>query len=96
MKRGLIAVVIVLAACAPDSGRVAGAEYHPAWTQWHTGSMSCSGTPQRCTSTPAWPEYHPQSWNLRLMDGEDDGWIQVDETTFHKCPVESHYPECLK
>lgn len=77
-------------ACAPSSGRVADANWVPGT------APVCSGTGSSRTCVAGMPghmQYDPQSWELRLIDGESDGRKDVDETTFHKCHVGDHFPE---
>jgi hypothetical protein len=42
----------------------------------------------------------PDQWSIRLMDDSDPkhikrGWRGVDMLTYHKCPIDSMYPDCL-
>lgn len=92
----LTIVIAALVSCAaPRSGRVADAKYTRAWTEIH--QPVCSGgsgtTPRSCT--PMWVEMHPDSWRLRLMNGDEDGWRSVTQLEYERCNLEEHYPECL-
>jgi hypothetical protein len=46
--------------------------------------------------------YHvPDAWRIKLRDDSDPahvkkGWKDVDQTTFHQCPIDSLYPDCLR
>lgn len=72
----------VLTACAPESGQVVDSAYRPAWIQ-------VLGTGKTVVIIP-----HPESWELKLDDGQDRGWRTVDSQTYHLCSVGAHYPEC--
>jgi hypothetical protein len=93
------AISLALVACgAPDSGRVADGRYHPASSYWVSGTSpicSGSGSSRVCTpGTPGHMQFNPESWELRIINGDEDGWRNVDETTFHRCNVDEHFPEC--
>lgn len=94
----LLAALVVAACSAPDSGRVADGVYHPANSYWVSGTgpvCSGSGINYRCSpGTPGHMQFDAEYWALRLINGDDDGWKTVDETTFHRCNIDEHYPEC--
>lgn len=96
------ALVAALTACAPESGVVTAKVYDDpdTWTTMEPiHSQQCTSrydslsktTRQSCRTTTIgyYPltHYDPAHWHLRLDDGQDSGWVDVDETTFHAVPV---------
>lgn len=102
MNRLIIAIAcIAISSCAaPSVGRVADGRYHPATSYWvggTSGSCSGSGSTYHCSSgTPGHMQFNAEYWELRLINSDDDGWRTVDETTFHRCNINEHFPECAK
>jgi hypothetical protein len=79
------AAVLALAGCSsgPGQGVVMDAKYRAGYTYF----ISCGKT--MC------PAYNGPSWSLDLYaDNGEHGWQSVDETTFHRCPVGTRFPEC--
>jgi hypothetical protein len=92
MKRyaALAVLSLGLVACAPESGEVVDRDYSPAW---FTTSTSCttSGNVRVCTPITT---HYPESWSLRLDDGENRGWREVDPDEYGACHIGDHYPDC--
>jgi hypothetical protein len=38
--------------------------------------------------------HYPESWSLRLDDGENRGWREVDPDEYGACHIGDHYPDC--
>lgn len=94
----------VLAACGngPAEGKVVDTEYTPAWIQYMPGSpgrTTCTGNPPRCNTSPGTPPQfipYPDSWRLRLDNGEERGWREVSREEYAACSRDEHFPECAK
>jgi hypothetical protein len=42
----------------------------------------------------------PDQWSIKLRDASDPqhvkkGWRNVDQITFHKCPIDTEFPRCV-
>ncbi|WP_160051061.1 hypothetical protein [Nocardiopsis sp. FR26] len=88
----VIAFAALAGGCAPETGEVTDRDYSPAWTSTTT---SCSTTGQTRTCTPH-TSYHPESYTLRLDDGQDAGWREVAPSEYERCHVGDHYPACAR
>ena len=87
----LVMVLALTAACtAPEKGVVYQKKYHAAYTYttWHCYSYNKQGI---CTLNMPQSNYVPESWELCLRDGEEEGCRSVDQTTYHKYRVGSYY-----
>lgn len=100
MKRaGFVAVlVLALAACgAPDAGRVVEKQYDDAdtWIEMRpTYTTTCNAQgicTQQQTGVVPIQHYDPEHWLLKLDDGDDSGWITVDERTWQNVRVGQVY-----
>lgn len=98
MRRLLVATILVsslgVAACgAPKEGEVVRKKHEDArtyttWVNVQTG-QSCysSGNPPRQTCTPTYTlmpfqQYDDEDWRIRLKNGDDEGWVNVDSETY--------------
>lgn len=99
LQRGLVAVlalaiaVLLLAACAPEQGTIEKKDYDPAWSQWISGSTSCSGTgtTRTCTTTPGHMQFYPESYDLLIVNGDEKGWQSVSPAVYDKAKVGMYY-----
>lgn len=100
-KRVIIAVVLVLivAGCAPDHGRVEGRSYRAAYT-WT--SLDCAATStyrnmrgQSFTQCSLWLQHshyvQPKYW-LRLKTSKHEGDHQVTAYEYRHYPTGAQYP----
>jgi len=39
---------------------------------------------------------HPESWSLRLRDGDETGWRDVSEHAYESCGIGDHYDRCTR
>lgn len=88
---GLILIVISLTACAPQQGTVSEKDYDEGYSYWQAGTTTCSGTPSRCTTTPGYMVYVPDSYDLLIVNGDDKGWVGVSQRTFDSTEVGDYY-----
>lgn len=89
----LLVVVLALVACtAPKQGVVYDKKYHAAYTYttWNCYSYNKQGV---CTLNMPSSNYVPESWELCLRDGDEEGCRHVDQTTYHKFRIGSYYRE---
>lgn len=107
MKRlaGAVAALAVgLSACGgdhpvPEHGLVTDADYTPAWMQWMPGSTSCSGTPPVCISSPGYPIFWPERWDLTITDLNNPDWVgtvEVHQDVYDRCNLRELWPECSR
>jgi hypothetical protein len=96
MRARIVAVVaagvLAVVGCAPESGEVVGRDYSPAWMSTTT-QCTTSGRVQVCSPQVI---HYPESWNLRLDDGQDTGWVSVTDDEYDRCHVGDHYPDCAQ
>lgn len=86
----LAVLVALLAACgAPDSGTVTMKRFTPGHTYLQRSCVLVAKVPV-CHYVPTWVG---DEWELRIDDGEDAGWTDVDQTTYGRVTVGSHWPE---
>lgn len=80
----MLAVLIlsVLTGCV-KKGVVVDKDYDPAYTTYMVQTIGKSTTMQ--------PIFHGESWRLKLEDGDETGWVSVDETTYHEYEVGDYY-----
>ena len=93
MKKSVVAAaagVLVLTGCGgPETGEVVDKDYSPAFT---TTTSICSPVGNVTVCTPQ-THYYPESWDLRLKNGDDEGWVGVSEETYNRCEIGFDYPE---
>lgn len=88
---GISLVIVGLTACAPSKGTVTEKDYDSAYSYWQAGSTTCSGTPTRCTTTPGYVVYVPESYDLLIVNGDDKGWVGVSQRTYDSTNVGDYY-----
>lgn len=87
MRKALLVIVaaLILAGCSgPEHGRIVDKEFTPSHTLFLTQCVNSS-----CHLVPM---FIGDDWEFDLVDGDDEGWRSVDETTFHKYNVGDYYP----
>lgn len=89
---GLVLVIVSLTACgAPSKGTVKEKDYDPGYSYWQAGYTTCSGTPSRCTTTPGYYVYVPESYDLLIADYEVEGWVEVSQRTYDSTNIGDYY-----
>lgn len=88
---GAALVIVSLTACAPEAGTVTKKDYDSEYSYWLPGTTTCSGQPARCTTTPGYYVYVPESYQLRITNGDDSGWISVDSRMYDNTRVGDYY-----
>lgn len=68
------------AACTPRTGTVTGRDY---------------GTGQARYCYQAYREW-PETWSLKVDDGERTGWRTVSESEYAACLPGDRYPDCAR
>lgn len=76
------AAALMLAGCVKE-GVVVDKRYTPSYTTLETV------TDGKRTSYQS--VYHGDTWSLKLEDGDETGWVRVDETTYHEYEVGDYY-----
>ena len=79
-------------ACTPKTGTVTDRDYSPAWSSPYT---ECYGTGQARYCYQAYREW-PETWLLKLDDGDQAGWRTVSESEYTACLPGDRYPDCTK
>lgn len=89
----LFLLLLLVSACAPDQGTIEKKKYVEEYEYWVAGTTSCTGTgaQQRCTNTPGYYQYVPDSYRLYVVNGDDKGWISVSEGTYESAHVGDYY-----
>lgn len=108
MRRWLLLVVIVFGVLGckspPTSGIVTNQEFvaaHEDSRYEQTGQSCAVGAKGVMTCSPTYGYRHysvPDKWRLQLRDCPqpdecNEGWISVDESTYHRYRVGDRYPE---
>lgn len=78
----LALLAITLTACSPiKSGTIIEKDYDPPYesTYMMCGMYDSKGL---CTVWIPMTNYHPESYNLKLQEGEDTGWRSVSKETY--------------
>lgn len=80
---------VLLAACSsgPSSGRIEAKQYAPGYT---STVYDCVYTGKTCIEVPE-QQYNPPEWQFLLKNGTQEGWVDVDETTYHQYQVGDFY-----
>lgn len=98
----LVTAALTLVACAPDSGTVTDKSYRAPYSSWTAGyysSGSCYSYNKQggcairgpMVHHPGHWTYHPASWQLRLVNGDDSGWRSVNSGVWDTCTVGDHF-----
>jgi hypothetical protein len=91
----------------PKQGRVISNEFNAAHEDPY---MYCGGyittrsgntTATSCTVWLIGYTHVPDQWSIKLLDDSDPahvkkGWRGVDMITYHKCPIDAMFPDCLR
>jgi len=107
MKRAVVAALVALsvAGCGedtprvPEHGLVIDADYTPAWMQWMPGTTSCSGNPPVCITSPGYPIFWPERWDVTVRDLNNPDWtgtVEVDQAVYNRCNLRELWPECSR
>lgn len=92
------AVIIALAGCGSPikSGYVTDKIYERPWNEtvydricWRYDK---SGFCDQYTNVPR-TVHHAATWRLDIEEGDQEGWVYVDEMTFSRYEIGSHYPD---
>lgn len=75
----VLLAALVVACGAPSRGIVTEKDHDPART---TTICSPVGTVTVCT-----PQHQPESWSIKIRNGEDEGWRSVDGVTWRQIEV---------
>lgn len=96
MKRAVVIVLAatMLAGCSSvTEGTVTGKDHDDAWTD-----QNCHWVPVSSgkTTRQTWqcnPIYYPETWTLLLEDPDtgEEGWVNVDVTTYYDYEIGEHY-----
>lgn len=86
----IAASIAALAACSSlESGDVIQKDYRAGHMETQT-STYCNGS--TCTPVTHLIWVGPQ-WELKLRNGDETDWVSVDETTYHRYYIGTHYPD---
>lgn len=110
------ALLLPLAACAPESGDIIKKDYDAerTWTElepdYDTKTYSCKKTKTTTVNGKSKTEeytatctkrvqdgydevehYEPERYRLQIRDGDDTGWVEVDEATYEDASVGDYY-----
>lgn len=80
------------AACTPKTGTVTDRGYSPAWSSPYT---ECYSIGQALYCYQAYHEW-PETWSLKLDDGQHTSWRTVTESEYTACPPGDRYPDCAR
>jgi len=87
----LVAAALLVGCSAPERGTVVAKRYEPEYT---TTTWTCYGYDKNgfCTLQLPTSNRWPEQWQLRLRDGDDEGWRAVDQADYHEYEVGEEYP----
>ena len=78
-----IVAMVAISECGPPSGEVTAKDFSPAH---YLTQMSYAGNTPIITQV-----YIPPAWRLRLDDGTDEGWREVDRSTYENVHIGDYY-----
>lgn len=87
----LVAALLLVGCSAPDHGVVVDKKYHPPYEWVQSVCMAHSAKYGYCTMTVPIIQHEPARWELCLVDGDEEGCRNVDETTYHRYAIGSTY-----
>ncbi|OMC55429.1 hypothetical protein A5747_13655 [Mycobacterium sp. IS-836] len=97
------ALIAALSACGdhpvPAHGHITDREFTPAGMMWMPGTMTCSGNPPICTTTPGYPIYWPDEWRVEVTDLKNGNWkgtVEVSQDDYDHCPMGALWPDCAR
>ncbi len=73
-------------------GVVTGAEHHQEWVEMMP-LKTCFGKPAICTVNLI-PVSHPETWTLKLDNGDRTGQRDVTEDAYSRCLIGDTWPDC--
>lgn len=87
MRRALLGLMLLAAACGIDAGTVTSRSYKDPYVDWVT---LCSGT-GTTVSCMVYPSHMPECWQITFSDGKDDNSVCVGRSTWDSFAVGDHF-----
>lgn len=85
----LVALFLLGGCGTPARGTVVGRDHTDAWPEMYSYCFGTQGA-QCWTNVRWWPE----TWLIRLDDGQDSGWRRVTRAEHDACPPGTTWPDC--